>query len=201
MNMLTDSLPKALTIAGREYIINTDYKKWIRYEQLLTSTSEQSDEELFEEILKLVFPKQRPLRKFDRETAEQIMWFYRCGKEEKKSGSSGGEEIFSYDYDDGYITAAFKQQYGINLNRERIHWWEFHAYMLALSEDTEFVKIMGIRVMKIDPKLPASEKSYYQRMKQLYKLPVDREVEEQTRRIEEALMNGESIDDLMQIDV
>lgn len=197
MNMLTDSLPETLTIGGREYNINTDYSTWIRYEQLLTSENELSDEETFEEILRLVFPKKRPSRNFDPETAERIMWFYRCGKDEKKTGNDSRDDVFSYDYDDGYITAAFKQQYGINLNRDKLHWWEFSAYMLALSEDTEFVKIMGIRVMKIDPKLPAATKNYYQRMKQLYKLPVARKVEEHTRRLEEALINGESIDDLV----
>ena len=93
--------------------------------------------------------------------------------------------------------AAFKQQYGIHLNHSKLHWWEFHAYMLALSENTEFVRIMGIRAMKINPKLPAETKNYYQRMKQIYKLPVSREVEEHTRRIEEALMKGEPIDDLL----
>ena len=125
------------------------------------------------------------------------MWFYRCGKEETSNGGSGGEELFRYDYDDGYIAAAFKQQYGVCLSREQLHWWEFRAYMLALSEDTEFVKIMGFRCMRIDPKLPAASRNYYQRMKQLYKLPVAKELEESRKRLEEALMNGESIDGLL----
>lgn len=197
MSMLTDSLPEAITVAGREYEINTDYSTWIRYEQLLTSDSELSDGELFEKILCLVFPERRPPDELGAETAEQIMWFYRCGKEEKKTSSGSGEDIFSYDYDDGYITAAFKQQYGVNLNHEKLHWWEFRSYMLALSEDTEFVKIMGIRAMRIDPKLPAATRNYYQRMKQLHKLPVAQEVEEHNRRLEEALINGEPIDDLI----
>ena len=198
MNMLTDSLPDTLTISGRAYPIDTDFRVWIQYELLLTSGSELNDDEIFEEILHLVFPQQRPPERCEAETAEQIMWFYRCGKDEKKrSDNNDDEDIFSYDYDDGYIVAAFKQQYGIHLNHSKLHWWEFHAYMLALSGNTEFVRIMGIRAMKINPKLPAETKNYYQRMKQIYKLPVSREVEEHTRRIEEALMKGEPIDDLL----
>ena len=198
MNMLTDSLPDTLTISGRAYPIDTDFRVWIQYELLLTSGSELNDDEIFEEILHLVFPQQRPPERCEAETAEQIMWFYRCGKDEKKrSDNNDDEDIFSYDYDDGYIVAAFKQQYGIHLNHSKLHWWEFHAYMLALSENTEFVRIMGIRAMKINPKLPAETKNYYQRMKQIYKLPVSREFEEHTRRIEEALMKGEPIDDLL----
>lgn len=197
MNMLTDSLPDTLTISGRAYPIDTDFRVWIQYELLLTSDSELNDDEIFGEILHLVFPEQRPPDGYEAETAEQIMWFYRCGKEDKKQSDNSGEDIFSYDYDDGYIVAAFKQQYGIHLNHSKLHWWEFHAYMLALSENTEFVRIMGIRAMKINPKLPAETKNYYQRMKQIYKLPVSREVEEHTRRIEEALMKGEPIDDLL----
>ena len=197
MNMLTNALPDTLTISGRAYPINTDFRVWIQYELLLTSDSELNDDEIFEEILHLVFPQQRPPEGCEAETAENIMWFYRCGKDEKKQSDNNDEDIFSYDYDDGYIVAAFKQQYGIHLNHSKLHWWEFHAYMLALSENTEFVRIMGIRAMKINPKLPAETKNYYQRMKQIYKLPVSREVEEHTRRIEEALMKGEPIDDLL----
>lgn len=197
MNMLTDSLPDTLTISGRAYPLNTDFRVWIQYELLLTSDSELNDDEIFEKILRLVFPEQRPPEGSEAETAEQIMWFYRCGKTDKKQSDNSGEDIFSYEYDDGYIVAAYKQQYGIQLNQKKMHWWEFHAYMLALSEDTEFVRIMGIRAMKINPKLSAETKNYYQRMKQIYKLPVSREVEEHTRRIEEALMNGEPIDDLL----
>lgn len=197
MNMLTDSLPDTLTISGRAYPIDTDFRVWIQYELLLTSGSELNDDEIFENILHLVFPEQHPPDGCEAETAEQIMWFYRCGKDEKKRSDNNDEDIFSYDYDDGYIVAAFKQQYGIHLNHSKLHWWEFHAYMLALSENTEFVRIMGIRAMKINPKLPAETKNYYQRMKQIYKLPVSREVEEHTRRIEEALMKGEPIDALL----
>ena len=173
MNMLTDSLPRSLTVAGSAYPIDTDYRAWIRYELLLTSDTGKTDEEIFREILRLVFP------------------------EETSNGGSGGEELFRYDYDDGYIAAAFKQQYGVCLSREQLHWWEFRAYMLALSEDTEFVKIMGFRCMRIDPKLPAASRNYYQRMKQLYKLPVAKELEESRKRLDEALMNGESIDGLL----
>lgn len=197
--MLTDSLPNTLTICGREYIINTDYGTWIRYELLLTEESDKSDEDIFEEILRLIFPMERPSKQYDAETAEKIMWFYRCGKEKEPSSGDNysGEDIFRYDYDDGYIAAAFKQQYGVCLNKEELHWWEFRAYMLALSEDTEFVKIMGIRAMKIDPKLPASQKEHYRKMKRIYKLPMSDKIMEQKDRLEEALIKGKPIDGLL----
>ena len=50
MNMLTNALPDTLTISGRAYPIDTDFRVWIQYELLLTSDSELNDDEIFEKI-------------------------------------------------------------------------------------------------------------------------------------------------------
>ena len=152
---------------------------------------------MFESILQLLFKEKIPPPEHAQETVDSILWFYNCGKEVTGKGSSGKKDVFSYDYDDGYIVAAFKQQYGIHLNAEEMHWWEFHAYMLSLSEDTEFVKIMGYRAVEITSKMSVSQRNFYQKMKQHYKLPIKKELQEQYSQIEEALLKGESIDGLL----
>ena len=196
MNLLQDPVPDTLTVAGTAYPINTDFRVWIGFEKLLTE-SDDSDDELLKAVFKLVFSNEIPPAEYNQETVDEILWFYKCGKDIGRKGASAKKDIFSYDYDDGYIVAAFKEQYGINLNSEPLHWWEFHAYMLSLSENTEFVKIMGYRAVEITSKMPASQRSFYQKMKQHYKLPLKKELQEQYDRLEEALLNGESIDGLL----
>lgn len=105
--------------------------------------------------------------------------------------------MFSYEYDDGYICAAFMQQYHIDLNSAKLHWWKFHALMLSLSDSTEFVKIMGYRSVEINSKMTAAQKAFYQKMKKQYKLPLKKEVQKQISNIEDALINGETIDNLL----
>ncbi len=194
--MLLERVPDSLTIAGTRYPINTDFRVWIKFEKLLTE-SDDSDDNVLDSVLNLIFDENIPSPEQYQETVDSILWFYKCGKEVFGKGSSGKKDVFSYDYDDGYIVAAFKQQYGINLNTAEMHWWEFHAYMLALSEDTEFVKIMGYRAVEITSKMSVSQRNFYQKMKLHYKLPVKKELQEQYNQIEEALLKGESLDGLL----
>ena len=196
MNMLLDRVPDTITVAGTQYRINTDFRVWIRFEKVLTE-SDESDEQLLESIFNLVFCNQIPNSEHYQEAVDEILWFYKCGKDIGRKGGGGTKDVFSYDYDDGYIVAAFKEQYGINLNSEPLHWWEFHSYMLSLSEHTEFVKIMSYRAVEITSKMPASQRAFYQKMKQHYKLPLKRELQEQYNQVEEALLNGEPIDGLL----
>ena len=194
MNMLLDRAPDSLTISGVRFPINTDYRVWIRFEKLISSDKEEN-QDLISKVFPLIFTDDIP--EACEEAIDRILWFYKCGKESRNKTGSSKKDVFSYDYDDGYIMAAFKEQYGINLNTEDLHWWEFHAYMLSLSENTEFVKIMGYRAIEIKSNMSTAQKNFYQRMKAHYKLPIKKELQEEYDRIEEALINGKPLDELL----
>ena len=198
MNMFLDSVPTSLKIAGTEYKIHTDYRVWIKYQLLLFDFCEGDDdaEELFNKIVDMVFDGKKPPKRYANETTEKIMWFYRCGKNMPKS-SGKEKDIFSYEHDDGYIAAAFRQQYQIDLDTTKLHWWKFYAYFLSLQDNTEIVKIMGYRSVDVSSKMPAAQRNFYEKMKKHYKLPLKKSVEEKCTRIEDALLNGESVVDLL----
>lgn len=196
MNMLINSVPDGLKIAGTEYKIHTDFSVWIEFEKLLSDESENAHKTI-SDIKNLIFCDKQPPQRADEETVNKILWFYRCGKKLQKSSHTSEKEIFSYDYDDGYIFSAFLEQYHIDLEQTKLHWWKFHALMLSLSDTTEFVKIMGYRSVEINSKMTASQKAFYQKMKKQYKLPLKKEVQKQISSIEDALINGETIDNLL----
>lgn len=196
MNMLINSVPDSLKIAGTEYKIHTDFSVWIEFEKLLSDESENAHKTI-SDIKNLIFCDKQPPPRADEETVNKILWFYRCGKPPQKVNGKSHKEVFSYEYDDGYICAAFMQQYHIDLNSEKLHWWKFHALMLSLSDSTEFVKIMGYRSIEINSKMTAAQKAFYQKMKKQYKLPLKKEVQKQISSIEDALINGETIDNLL----
>lgn len=194
--MLINSVPDGLKIAGTEYKIHTDFSVWIEFEKLLSDESENAHKTI-SDIKNLIFCDKQPPQRADEETVNKILWFYRCGKKLQKSSHTSEKEIFSYDYDDGYIFSAFLEQYHIDLEQTKLHWWKFHALMLSLSDSTEFVKIMGYRSVEINSKMTASQKAFYQKMKKQYKLPLKKEVQKQISSIEDALINGETIDNLL----
>lgn len=112
-----------------------------------------------------------------------LLWFYRCGKNEKQGTMTSGkqERIYSFEHDEGLIYAAFYQTYGINLaSITFLHWWEFCALLEGLPETTLFSKVIGYRTMSLDGMEP-KQKAYYQKLKQHYKLPNENKMSSGTK--------------------
>lgn len=53
--------------------------------------------------------------------------------------------IIDFDKDAISIYTSFYQQYGINLRKEQLHWYEFMPLLMKLSQDTPMGFIMYIR--------------------------------------------------------
>lgn len=173
MNILLDKLPKSY----KGIKINTDFRVFILFE-LLMQDSELNIEEKTITAFQLFFDEEVDLEK----GLECILWFYRCGKEEKKSTQKQGKkekQIYSYEFDDEYIYSAFLQQYNINLNSIKyLHWWEFKALFQGLNDNTQFVKIMGYRSVDLGKIKDKEEKKRYKELQKLYALPDMRTVEQ-----------------------
>lgn len=175
MNILIDDLPLVLKVADDYYPVATDYRVGIMFEEAVRDPDLSALDKVVT-ALELYFQVRMPDARYAREAMEQILWFYRCGKDPKETGenrNSGerNEDAFSYEYDADYIYAAFLQTYGIDLTEKRLHWWQFQALFRALPEDTKIMKIIGYRTMTISSKLPKEQKTFYQKMKRLYRLP------------------------------
>jgi hypothetical protein len=169
---------------------------WIEYETLLQNSKDSSDV-LFGKIKQLIFVDVCPDESLDEETADKILWFYCCGKELSKDSGTGSKQIFSYEFDDTFIYAAFKEQYNIDLESANLHWWKFIALMNSLSDSTMLVKIMGYRAVAISSKMSAEQRNFYAKMKKQYAIPESKEIKEHNNAIETALLNGEPIDNLL----
>lgn len=192
MNLLIDELPTSVFIDGVSYEINTDYRIGIMFETMMLD-SEISDADKLKKALNLFFGHNIP---DDLSAAvDKIMWFYDCGKR-KDNGSRRRrrkvekKRVYDYDYDDAYIYAAFLQQYGVDLQDESLHWWKFKAMFRSLSDNTEFVKIMGYRSIKITPSMTKSQREFYKEMQDIHALPLPQNEVDKKRAIEEALLNG-----------
>lgn len=165
MSLLISPLPKSVVIGSQEYAINTDFRVGIGFEALLAKRMGESERIL--EMLRLYYPVIPP---DPVEAVKQILWFYRCGKEERGSKESSSP-AYSFEQDDGYIYSAFLDQYGIDLaDAEYLHWWKFRSMFQSLKEDCEIMKIMGYRIVKITGSMSAEQRAFYKRMKLIYEL-------------------------------
>lgn len=190
-NIILDVLPETVEIDGVEYQINSDFRISILFE-LLMQDDEVGKRQKLMSGLRLYYPV---VPQNLTEAVDKMIWFYRCGREaeEDRPGKSGGraKQVYSFQYDDDYIYAAFLEQYGIDLQDVvDLHWWKFRALFKGLREDTEIVKIMGYRSIEITSKMPKEQREFYKKMQSVHALPIPDAEKEANDLLTEALLHG-----------
>ena len=180
-NILLDELPNT---TPNGFKIKTDFRQAIKFE-LLMQDNELNDEEKVLLALNLFYDKLEDSKK----QLEDIIWFYLHGKEVIESEKEGksNQQIYSYEYDADYIFSAFLETYGIDLNKEKLHWWKFKAMFNGLNEKTKFVEIMGYRAIDLSKIQDKEERKRYKKLKEIYQLPDMRTEEEKEAAFSEAL--------------
>ena len=174
------SLPHTLSLNNNEYEVRTSFKNWIKL-ILLYSDKIIDNEMKIPLVFQLVFcDYEKVLNDLQEEKIKiedvfkGINYFLNCGLQSEEK--SNHKKIYDFKQDWDYIYSAFMQQYKIDLNEKPIHWFDFIKLFKGLSQDTEFVKIIGYRTVDIN-KLPKEQKQYYRKMKEKYKLQDEYETE------------------------
>lgn len=198
MNILVDLLPIAVEIDNKNYEINSDFRTSILFELLMQDNS-IGEEDKISMALQLYYPV---IPEDINEAIEQMLWFYRCGKEITSSKGNGKgkrvTQIYSFEHDDDYIYAAFMDQYNIDLQDiEYLHWWKFKAMFKSLKEDIKIVKIMEYRSIDLSKIKDKEQKAYYKKMKNLYEIPISKDEREKLDEITEALLIGKNVNNLL----
>ena len=116
MNILVDTLPESVAVCGEKYEIRTDFRIAILFEMLMQDASIDPKDKAAK-ALNLFFPV---IPGNLQEATKAMLWFYKCGTEEnpqrkKLSAKKGKTRVYSFEYDDDYIYAAFMTQYSIDL--------------------------------------------------------------------------------------
>ena len=200
MGILKSRLPTSVLINGVEYTIRSNFRTMIRLEELLQDPDVDEQDRVWLALRLFYHEIPENMEK----AVEQLLWFYRCDKQEnlyqkkaRKRKVKRTDRIYDFQYDDDYIYAAFMSQYHLDLHEvEYLHWWKFRAMFNSLNDDTQFVKIMEYRAVELD-KVPKEKRAFYKRMKQLYALPLSQSEEERQNALEQALLNGQSLEGLV----
>ena len=173
-NLSPFSLPHTFRFDNEEYEVRDNFKDWIKL-SLLYDDKTLSDEDKIQVALNLVFKdKDKVVKDLEErklnivEVFEAINLFFNCG-EIKEKKEEDKERLFDFKQDWDYIYSAFMQQYKIDLNEEKMHWFKFIGLFKGLSSETEFLKIIGYRGTDIN-KLPKEQKKFYRKMKEKYAL-------------------------------
>lgn len=211
MNLLTRQPPMYLKIGDYCVSINTDFRLMVEFELLLIEGTESEDfNDRFVTLLEHLIPD---LESYDAisqdEFTKAIMQYYLCGRDysseiNSDNGESGemddeppAERIYSFNYDDEYIYAAFMEAYGIDLTQANMHWWKFRALFNALPQSCMFSRILGYRGMEITNDMSSSQKDFYRKMQRKFALPLPKAEQEKMDAITAALMGGGNLSEVL----
>lgn len=154
---LTETLPEGVAVGGRFYRLDFDFRNVLRMMDILGNNDLLPEAR---EYLALKCLTKRP------KNVSAVMAAVRALLFEKKPG--GGERLTSFEQDAPMIRTAFRQEYGIDLFRDRLHWMEFTELLQHLPEGNRYEEVLGIRArpMPAPTKYNAKEREWLMKAKQ-----------------------------------
>lgn len=166
-NVMLDDLPEKY----EGYPICTDFDIGIQIMQALEN-EELTQQEQIDKALSLLFLKDIP----DMQTAiNGLLWFLTDWNHDNNK-SEDKTKVTDWDIDQWRIYAGFKQHYGINLQTDSLHFWEFMGLLTNLPE-CAYTRVVDIRAKKLTNKMSKEEKNMYTRLKEVYALKQSKPVE------------------------
>lgn len=182
------ALPSTITVDGSAFEINSSYRAILKIFRMLDDP-EILDGHKSALLCKWFFPQEVP------DSWEAAFKRFVNGGPERDAGT--GKKDIDYEFDAPEIYASFMQLYGIDLYETDMHWWQFRALLTgcimcrcALSEK------LRLREMDVSK---CADKAAAQRAKDSVQIPNNVCENERliTQLIQERLINGEDISDLL----
>ena len=169
--ILYESLPDSIEVEGKQYKIYTDFREWIKFQDMLRDTSLSNAEKML--LCKEWFIDMAPMNK---EIVKGLCDFLVIAQEEKKRQGSQKkvQPIFSYMHDANVIYADFMREYRIDLIEiPYMHWWKFKALLEGLSDEAEFKKRIYYRSVDLSKIKDKNERRRIEGIKKTIALPQD----------------------------
>ena len=177
-----DEKPRTLEADGVKVPIDPDFRIMCEY----AAAIEKKDEEALREIIGRFYYAGISQGISANAAVMAVNDFYTAGfiRDERKrkqiTRKDGNEEkkelpVFDFATDEAYFYGAFLSVYGIDLNRAKLHWYDFCALFRALPDDCRLKQIIGIRAAETSKIKSPEERARIKRLKRIYSLENDRD--------------------------
>ena len=170
---LQDALPCAVTVGRRTYRVDLDFRNVLRMMDVLAQDDIMPKAREYN-ALRCVM-KHPPKRTSEVLLALRVLLF----PEQPKTDS---KKLTDFVQDADLIRAAFMQTYGINLYRDKLHWFEFTSLLSGLPEGSRYTEVLGIRArpMPKPTKYNSEERQWLQKAKALHAIRMSEKEREQS---------------------
>ena len=172
-------LPEGVEVDGKWYKLDLDFRNVLRMIEVLDRDDMLPEAKAYKA---LSFVCKHPKNAVKVIEAVKGLLF-------KAPRKTSGQRVTDFDQDAGLIRAAFRQAYGIDLYRDRLHWIEFTELLNAIPEGNRYSEVVGIRVRP----MPAATKWNQKEREWLAKAKADVRLEmseeEQEKKYEQDVGN------------
>lgn len=132
---LQDQLPDGVEVDGKWYRLDLDFRNVLKMIEVLDRDDLLPEAKAYKA---LSFVQKRPKNVNKVLEAVKSLLF-------KAPRKTGGQKVTDFIQDAGLIRAAFRQAYGIDLYRDKLHWIEFTELLNAIPEGSRYAEVVGIR--------------------------------------------------------
>lgn len=141
MNIILDGFPEIIEVAGKNVLINSDFKNCLR----IIMAFEDEELTIVEKagiLLQLLYIDEIPQDNIQ-EAYEKGIIFLNCNDE--AIGVNTETRLYSFEKDSKYIYSAIKASHNIELTKAELHWWQFCYLFFDIDKDCFFSKIIDYR--------------------------------------------------------
>lgn len=126
-----NNYPEYVEIDGKKYKINTDFRVAIECNRIAEDETIGDLERALAIIYTLFGEEGINTQEHHEKLLKMAQKYLCCGQELQKINEEEKDMDFIQDY--SYIKTSFRSDYGIKLDEEKMHWWEFFDLINGLS--------------------------------------------------------------------
>lgn len=134
--------PEYLQVGDKKYKIDTDFRIALKCNEISQDSNIGDNERLLAIIYLLLGDEGLADSKNHNKLYDLIIKYLNCNKEIEQSVK---EPSMDFIQDESYIKASFMSDYGIDLNKVDMHWWQFIDLLGGLTEDCILNRVRMIR--------------------------------------------------------
>ena len=136
---LQDRLPDGVEVDGKFYKLDFEFRNVLRMIEVLDQNNLMPEAKAYNALKCLCKRPKNALKVL--EAVKDLLF--------KAPRKTGGKKVTDFVQDAGLIRAAFRQAYGIDLYRDKLHWIEFTELLNAIPEGNRYSEVVGIRARPI----------------------------------------------------
>lgn len=148
MPLLMGGLPETVTVEGIDVPLRWDFRAGVLFERLL-SDERANDAAKVALGVRLYYAEEDLARGMAVEALFEAAVRFFLGGEEPRESRGSGERFYDWEMDAGAVYADFRAVYGVDLQKERLHWWAFRAMVEALPPESAFGRRVGVRAARL----------------------------------------------------